>query len=195
MKMRTIAFTALAVGALVLLFAYTRFSSTSTIPSTVVFEATPIVRKEVIPQAPTLSARPETAQSTPQPTPPPMTENSPKPNDQIPNFSQAQPVRAKGLAQSIRWLDANEAASFPFDKFRSTAVRLSPSDSWKPRIIAGREEAINYLNTNHSMARLPTVAFEDDEFFYFSGGNTAYPVKEFSRGIAVSKATGEITAW
>ena len=34
------------------------------------------------------------------------------------------------------------------------------------------------------MALLPTVGFEDKEFFYFSGGNTAYPVNDFSKGMA-----------
>ena len=45
------------------------------------------------------------------------------------------------------------------------------------------------------MAVQPSVGFEDNEFFYFSGGNTAYPVKDFSKGIAISKDTGEISAW
>lgn len=193
MRRNLILFTVLLVGALVLSVAYIRRTPHPANSSPVVLEGAPKVPKEAIPQA-TPIRHTEITQITPQPSPPPMTESSPKPNDRLPKFSEGEPVRAKGLAGSIQWLGANETARFPFDQFRSKAVRIS-SDSLKQRPIASREDAVAHLNINLSMALRPSVAFEDDEFFYFSGGNTAYPVKDFSKGIAINKATGEITAW
>lgn len=61
--------------------------------------------------------------------------------------------------------------------------------------MGGRDEAVAHLEVNVSMALRPAIAFEDDAFFYFSGGTTAYAVKDFSKGMAISKATGEISEW
>jgi len=193
MRRNLIFFTALVAGALVLLVAYIKPTSHSTTSTSVVLDVVSKVPEEAVPQA-TPPRRPETALITPHPSPQPITDSSLKPNDRLPKFSEAEPLRAKGLAGSIHWLGANEASRFPFDQFRSNAVRLS-SDSMKQRTIASREDAVAHLEVNLSMAVRPTVAFEDDDFFYFSGGNTAYPVKDFSKGIAINRATGEITAW
>lgn len=194
MKRKLIIFTALAAIAFVLLVAYIRHTTEPKTSTPVVLNVVPEAPKKAVPrETPTL--RPEIDQIALQPSPKPMTENSPKPNDRLPEFSEGEPVKAKGLAGSIDWLGVNEAARFPFAQFRSNAVRLSPSESWKPRTIASREDAVAHLNVSLSMAVKPSVAFEDTEFFYFSGGNTAYPVMDFSKGVAISKATGEIIVW
>lgn len=195
MNRKRIIFTALVAIVFVLLVAYIRHNTTEPKNSTpIVLNVVPEAPKEAVPRE-TPTPRSETDQIALQPSPKPMTESSPKPSDRLPKFSEGEPVKAKGLAASIDWLGVNEAARFPFAQLRSNAVRLSPSESWKPRTIASREEAVAHLNVSLSMAVKPSVAFEDNEFFYFSGGNTAYPVKDFSKGVAISKATGEIIAW
>lgn len=194
MKRKLTIFTALAAIAFALLVAYIRHTTEPKNSMPVVVNVVPEAPKEAFPRE-TPTPRPEIDQIALQPSPKPMTESSPNPNDRLPKFSEGEPVKAKGLAGSIDWLGVNEAASFSFVQFRSNAVRLSPSESWKPRTIASREDAVAHLNVSLSMAVKPSVAFEDNEFFYFSGGNTAYPVKDFSKGVAISKATGEIIAW
>ena len=113
----------------------------------------------------------------------------------VSEFVRAHPLSERDSAAGVRWLSATEAARFQFDQFRSKAMRLSTSESWRPRIIRIREDAITYLNKSLSMALSPSIAFEDTAFFYFSGGNTAYEVKDFSQGIVISRATGDLMTW
>lgn len=56
-------------------------------------------------------------------------------------------------------------------------------------------KAFERMHNNVSMASIPTKFCEDDEFFYFSGGNTAHEILDFSSGIAVSKKDGSMASW
>jgi hypothetical protein len=56
-------------------------------------------------------------------------------------------------------------------------------------------EAFNWMHKNVNMACIPKKYIEDDEFFYFSGGATAYEVLDFSSGIAVSKKDRSVKSW
>jgi hypothetical protein len=111
------------------------------------------------------------------------------------DVSHAHLLRATDSAAGVRWLSAAEADRFQFDQLRSKAVFFAASESRRPRIIKSREDAIAYLDTSLSMALSPSVAFEDEAFFYFSGGNTAYAVRDFSQGIAINRATGDLLTW
>jgi hypothetical protein len=194
MKRKLIIFTVLAAAAFVLLVVYISRTTEPKNSTPVVLNVIQEAPKEAVPRE-TLSPRGKIEQIALQPSPKSITESSPMPNKSLPKFSEGELVKAKGPASFIDWLGVNEAARFPFAQFRSNAMRLSPSESWKLRTIASREEAVAHLNLSLSMAVKPSVAFEDKEFFYFSGGNTAYPVKDFSKGIAIRKDTGEISAW
>jgi hypothetical protein len=194
MKRNLITFTVLAAGVFVLWVACISRTTAPKNSAPVVLNVIKGAPREAVPRE-TPSPRAEIEKIALQPSPKPMTESSLKPNNRLPNLIEAEPFKAKGLASSIDWLGVNEAARFPFAQFRSKAVRFSPPESWKPHTIASREEAVAHLNVSLSMVVKPSVGFEDSEFFYFSGGNTAYPVKDFSNGISISKDTGEISAW
>lgn len=124
-----------------------------------------------------------------------MDEGKSNPSVGVRDVSHAHLVQATDSAAGVRWLSAAEADRFQFDQIRSKAVFFSTSESRRPRIIKSREDAITYLNTSLSMALSPSVAFEDKAFFYFSGGNTAYAVSDFSQGIAINRATGDLLTW
>ena len=76
-------------------------------------------------------------------------------------------------------------------KAGSTFVQSSPEH--EP--IRSVEEAFSLMHININMAYVPESYFEDDDFFYFSGGTTANRVTDFSTGFAVSKADRSITSW
>ena len=117
------------------------------------------------------------------------------PSVAVRDVSHAHLPRATDSAAGVRWLSAAEADRFQFGQLRSKAEFFSTSESRRPRIIKSREDAITHLNTSLSMALSPSVAFEDEAFFYFSGGNTAYAVRDFSQGIAINRATGDLLTW
>lgn len=102
----------------------------------------------------------------------------------------AKPIDRFGI---IRWLDADEVEELPLVQFRAKALR--DDLSLAPKLIGTREEAFNRFYRNMGIACAPTVACEDEVFYYFSGGTTAHPVTDFSKGILVEKATGEIGRW
>lgn len=109
-------------------------------------------------------------------------------------FASGRQLRENGLANTVLWLSEADVAGVDFKKIRSKASNLMNSPE-KTKAIGSREEAVAHLEVNLSMAERPTAAYEDNEFFYFSGGTTAYPVRDFSRGLMVSKATGQIREW
>jgi hypothetical protein len=115
-------------------------------------------------------------------------------NNPLTQYADAKPLKAEGLANTVRWVSEKEVGYVSLRKLRAKAARIS-SASMKPRAIESRDAAVAHLEINLSMAVRPAVAFEDAEFFYFSGGNTAYVVTDFSSGIAINKATGEIVSW
>jgi len=94
----------------------------------------------------------------------------------------------------LKWLDEAEAAPIKFDTIqKNSRVIIGSQKSGTP--IKSRAEAAAHLDIHISMAMRPNVAFENDQHFFFSGGTTAYPVTDFSKGLAVKKANGEITTW
>lgn len=93
----------------------------------------------------------------------------------------------------VRWLAEPDAQKIPWLQLRTKAKR--PRDLAKSAPIASRERAYEYLMSQVSMAMPPRVAYEDDEWYYFSGGTRAYRVDDFSTGMMVSKAMGEIRSW
>ena len=109
-------------------------------------------------------------------------------------YSNATLIRASDLKNSIKWLDKSEAASIPFDQIRSKASSLTSSEA-KRKAVRTKKEAVAHIEANLAMAKRPAAAYEDDNFFYFSGGTTAFVVRDFSTGLTVSKATGEIKGW
>lgn len=135
----------------------------------------------------------QNVQVTPEP-PPQTPQPSSLANRWSEQFAEGKPVREKGLARSVRWLNSEEASHMSFAQLPAKFKKLL-ADPLKRRQIGSRDEAVAHLEVNVSMALRPTVALEDDAFFYFSGGTTAYAVKDFSKGMAVSKATGEIFEW
>lgn len=58
-------------------------------------------------------------------------------------------------------------------------------------------EAFERIFKNVSMTRgsVPEKYFDDDEFFYFSDGQTGGEILDFTFGIAVSKKDGSMVSW
>jgi len=56
------------------------------------------------------------------------------------------------------------------------------------------DEAITFLKYL-SLARFPSACFEYDGVYYFSGGNSAKPIKDFSSGFAIRKGEPKIYTW
>ena len=79
------------------------------------------------------------------------------------------------------------------EAIKTGPIVVRPRSEQKP--IATVKDAISFLNISVSMAYTPKDYFEDEDFFYFSGGTTANRVEDFSTGFAVSKVDKSITSW
>lgn len=97
------------------------------------------------------------------------------------------------MAKQVHWLDTNDA-KVDFNEIQKKALKVT-KESFQPTPIRSREDAILHLNNSVSMAQRPSVAFEDEKFYYFSGGTMVRSVTDFSTGFVVSKETGEIITW
>jgi len=180
----------LLAGVLWFCLAHIVNTSPSEVPPAVRFQAPQSLPVGVASSVPS-GGQPQHVAPPHQPLTSPMPENALNSSDTLPKFSQAQPV---GNSGTPRWLTINDVASIPLAKYRSMAKPIT-SSSVKPRNINGREDAASHLNLNVAMALRPSVAFEDTDCYYFSGGTTAYPVNDFSCGVIVQKATGVISSW
>jgi hypothetical protein len=118
--------------------------------------------------------------------------NTPKQEGSVPAM---RAVSAGGWrGEQIEWLDEAGAAPIKLSTIQKSAkVLIRRQMDGAP--IKSRAEAAAHLDIHISMAMRPNVAFENDQHFFFSGGTTAYPVTDFSKGLAVKKANGEITSW
>ncbi|MDR1180597.1 MAG: hypothetical protein LBL13_01265 [Bacteroidales bacterium] len=69
------------------------------------------------------------------------------------------------------------------------------NDTFTPKPVETRSEAILYFNENTIIPVVPTSAYESEDYYYFSGGTRTYPVTDFSTGLAIEKKTGRIFSW
>ena len=96
--------------------------------------------------------------------------------------------------EQIKWLSEADAAKIDFGAIQSLSkVIAGTKDGGTP--IKSREEAAGHLNIHVSMAMRPSIGFENNEYFFFSGGNTAYPLNDFTKGLGVRKVDGGIISW
>ena len=109
------------------------------------------------------------------------------------NISTAQLVD-KSLFKRLQWLNKGDVTLIDFKKIRAKAS-VTKFESTKGVIFDSREKAADYLEHHVAMAVEPKVAYEDDEYFYFSGGTRTHDVNDFSTGLGIKKATGELINW
>ena len=111
--------------------------------------------------------------------------------------AQIEPIRITQVFEPKRNLTKKELSLMKLNEIKEAlkvgSRIVQPSPEQGP--VKSAEEAFSLMNFNISMAYLPDVYFEDDDFFYFSGGTRAYRVVDFSTGIAVKKADRSITSW
>jgi len=73
-------------------------------------------------------------------------------------------------------------------------IRILRSDRGK-KGVENIQEAAEFLYYNLSMAYPPSLCVSWKEWFFFSGGTTAYSVTDFSSGLAIKKGESIIYFW
>ena len=125
----------------------------------------------------------------PTPQPFPLHEES-KPATHLKQHADAKPPQGNELPFAIDWLSASEAVRMPTKDILSKS-RVKSKESFEPRLITTRQEAVIHLNVNISFADTPSRAFESSDYFFFSAPLT----QDFSAGFILNKKTGEISIW
>lgn len=126
-------------------------------------------------------------------------------NAETNNQVQDSTIRSAGIIKTVgaggRFLantkivqaDTNHVEKIVLAKSKMKEIQRTSNDKeGGPQTI---EEAAAYLSRRINMACPPTICFEYQDVFYFSGGAAAQPIEDFSSGLAVRKGEPTIYEW
>jgi hypothetical protein len=109
----------------------------------------------------------------------------------IEHFKAAMKEQGNGI--NPEWLSSSDVVGINFGKIIGAATLRVLGD--RQRRVQSREEATKYIHTTLNIPGSKLFAYEDKNYYYFSGGTIARMIRDFSYGIAVEKATGKIYEW